>query len=73
MPNTFYKTSTKYSQMKSIMTVPKPLKNPSMLIPYKQYYIQTLYREGKLILEQNTGEIKPLFQTVINPQPQHTT
>jgi len=44
-----------------------------MLIPYEQYYIQTLYREGKLIPEQHSGEINPLFQTVINPQPPHTT
>jgi len=49
------------------------LSSPGMLIPYEQYYIQTLHREGKLIPEQNPGEINPLFQTVINPQPPHTT
>ena len=51
----------------------KPLNNPNLLISYEQYYIQTLYREGKLIPEQNPGETNPLFQTAINPQPQHTT
>jgi len=55
------------------MTLLKPLNNPNLLIPYKQYYVQTLYREGKLILEQSPGEINPLFQTFINPQPPHTT
>ena len=28
-----------YGQMNSIMTLLKPLKNPSLLIPYEQYYI----------------------------------
>ena len=51
----------------------RPLNNPNLLILYEQYYIQTLYREGKLILEQNPGETKPLFQTAINPQPPHTS
>jgi len=55
------------------MTLLKPANNPSLLIPYKQYYIQTLYREDKLILEQSPGEINPLFQMVINPQPPYST
>jgi len=55
------------------MTLLKPLNNPNLLIPYEQYYIQTLYREGKLIPEQSPEEINPLFQTVINPQPPHST
>ena len=59
--------------MNSIMTLLKPLNNPNLLIPYEQYYIQTLYWEGKLILEQYPGETNPLFQTAINPQPPHTT
>jgi hypothetical protein len=33
----------KYGQMNSIMTLLKPLNNPNLLIPYEQYYIQTLY------------------------------
>jgi len=67
---TFYKTSLNTARW---MTLLKPLNNPNMPIPYEQYYIQTLYREGKLIPEQSPGEINPLFQTVINPQPAHTT
>ena len=59
--------------MNSIMTLLKPLNNPNLLIPYEQYYIQTLYREDKLIPEQYPGETNPLFQIAINPQPPHTT
>jgi len=55
------------------MTLLKPLNNPNLLFPYEEYYIQSLYREGKLIPEQNPGEIKPIFKTVINPQPPHST
>ena len=62
-----------YCQMNSTMTLLKPLSNPSLLLPYEQYYIQSLQHEGKLISEQSPGEIKPLFQTVINPQPPHST
>jgi len=46
-----------YSQMNSIMTLLKHRNNPSLLIPYEQYYIQTLYWEGKLIPEQSPGGI----------------
>ena len=59
--------------MNSIMTLLKPFSSPSMLIPYKQYYIQTLHQEGKLIPEQYPGKPNLLFQMAINPQPPHTT
>jgi hypothetical protein len=62
-----------YGQMNSIMTLLKSLNNPNLLIPYEQYYIQTLYREDKLIPEQYPGKTNPLFQMGINPQPPHTT
>jgi len=42
--------------------------NLSLLIPYEQNYIQTLYLDGKHIPEQSPGEMDPLFQTVINPE-----
>ena len=61
-----------YGKMSSIMTLLKPLNSPSTLIPYEQYYIQTLHQECKLIPEQNPGELNPLFQAAINPQPPHT-
>jgi len=53
--------------MNSIMTLLKPLNNPNLLLPYEQYYIQSLHHEGKLIPEHSPGEINPLFQTAINP------
>jgi hypothetical protein len=55
------------------MTLLKPLNNPNLLLPYEEYYIQSLYHEGKLIPEQNPDETNPLLQTAINPQPQHPT
>ena len=57
--------------MNSTMTQLKPLNNPSLLLPYEQYYIQSLHQE-KLIPEQSPGETNPLFQTVTNPQPPHS-
>jgi hypothetical protein len=32
-----------------------------MLIPYEQLFIQTVYHNGNLITEQDTGEQNPLF------------
>ena len=61
----------KYGQMNCTMTLLKPLNNPRLLLPYEQYYIQSLHQEGKLILEQSPGETNPLFQMVINPQIPH--
>ena len=62
-----------YGPMNSTMTLLKPLNNPSLLLPYEQYYIQSLHQAGRLIPEQSTGETNPLFQTAINPQPPHPT
>jgi len=62
-----------YGQMGSTMTLLKPLNDPNVLLPYEQYYIQSLHQEGKLIPEQSPGETNPLFQTVIKPQPPHST
>jgi len=61
-----------YGQMDSTMTLLKPLNDPNVLLPYEQYYIQSLHPVGKLIPEQSPGETNPLFQTVINPQPPHS-
>jgi len=55
--------------MNSTVTLLKPMNNPSLLLPYEQYYIQSLHQEVKFIPEQSPGEINPLFQTVINPNP----
>jgi len=62
-----------YSQVNNIVALLKLLNIQNMLVPYEQYYIQTLCQEGKLIPKQYPGEVNPLFQMVINPQPPHTT
>jgi len=62
-----------YGQTNSTLTLLKPLNNPSLLLPYEQYYIQSLHQAGRLIPEQSPGETNPLFQMVINPQPPHPT
>jgi len=51
------------------MTLLKPLNNPSLLLPYEQYYIQSFHHEGKLIPEQSPGETNPQFQTALTPNP----
>ena len=53
--------------MNNLMTLLKPLNNPNMLTPYKQFYIQMLQREGKLIPEQGPGDPNPLFELAIHP------
>jgi len=56
-----------YGTMDNIMTLPKPLNNTAMLIPYEQLFIRSLHQERKLIAEQYPGEQTPLFQLVIDP------
>jgi len=55
------------SMMNNLMTLLKPLKNPNMLTPYEQFYLQALHQEGKLIPEQCEGDPNPLFQLAIHP------
>jgi len=57
--------------MNSTMALIKPLNDPNVLLPYEQYYIQSLHQAGKLIPEQSPGETNPLFQTVVNPHIPH--
>ena len=49
------------------MTIPKPIKDTTLLTPYEQYFIQTLHHEGQLIPEQFAGGKKPLLQFAIDP------
>jgi hypothetical protein len=53
--------------MDNTMTLLKPLNNTTMLIPYEQFFIQSLHQKGKLIAEQYPGEPNPLFQLVTDP------
>jgi len=53
------------------MTILKPLNDTTLLTPYVQYFIQTLYQKGQLIPEQPAGE-KPPSPACYWPHP-HTT
>jgi len=56
-----------YGPIDHLMTILKPLKDPTMLTPYEQYFINTLHQEGQLIPEQPTGKKIPLLQLAIDP------
>ena len=45
------------------------MSNPSLLLPYEQYYIQSLHQERKLIPEQSPGETKPCSKRSLAPNP----
>ena len=49
------------------MTILKPLNDTTLLTPYEQYFIQTLYEKGQLIHEQPPREKYPLIQLAIDP------
>jgi hypothetical protein len=40
-----------------------------MLIPYEQLFIQAYHQIGKLVPEQNSNEMDPLFQLIIDRMP----
>jgi len=42
-----------------------------MLIPYEQFFIQSLHQEGQLIPEQYPGEQKLLLQLAADPSYTH--
>ena len=48
------------------MTLLQPLSNTSLLTPYKQYYVHSLHKEGKLISEQSPGNPNPLLLLAID-------
>jgi hypothetical protein len=53
--------------MDKMMTLLKPLRDTSLLMPYEQYYIHSLHKEGKLIPEQCRGDPNPLLLLAIDP------
>jgi len=56
-----------YGPMNETMTLLKPLRDTSLLMPYEQYYIHSLHKEGKLIPEQCRGDPNPLLLSAIDP------
>jgi hypothetical protein len=53
--------------MDKTMTLLKPLRDTSLLMPYEQYYIHSLHKGGKLIPEQCWGDPNPLLLLAIDP------
>ena len=66
-----YRNRHEYRTLNNFMTLHKPLSNPKMLTPCEHLDIQTLHREGNLILEQCPGEPNPLFELDIHPEHTH--
>jgi hypothetical protein len=51
------------------MTLLKPIRDTTMLIPYEQLFIQAFHQNGKLVPEQQSNEPNPLFQLIIDRMP----
>jgi len=49
------------------MTLLKPVKSSTLLLPYELFFMQSLHKAGRLISEQNPGDPHPLLQLAINP------
>jgi hypothetical protein len=56
-----------YGTMDNTMTLLKPLNNTTMLIPYEQFFIQSLHKKRKLTAKQYLDKPNPLFQLVTDP------
>jgi hypothetical protein len=56
-----------YKPIDKKVTLLKPLSNTSLLMSYKQYYIHSLHKEGKLISEQSLGDPNPLLLLANDP------
>jgi hypothetical protein len=55
-----------YASIKYTMTWLKHIDKPSLLIPYKQLYIQSYDSNNKLIPEQHSSEQNPIYQPIYN-------
>jgi phosphoribulokinase len=56
----------KYGHIKDTMTLLNHTDKLTLLIPYKQLYIQTYHHHKKLIPEQHINEHKLMFQLIYN-------
>jgi hypothetical protein len=62
-----------YGTPTETMTLLKPIRYTTMLIPYEQLLIQAFNQNGNLVPEQQSNEPNPLFQLIIDrmsPPPQ---
>jgi len=60
-----------YGTLAETMALLKPLQQESMLLPSKQFHIQSLHQAGKLNLEQCLNDSNPFFQLAFS-HPHHT-
>ena len=51
-----------YGTITETMSLLKPIRKTSLLIPYEQLLIRTFHHKGTLVPEQSQGEHNPLFQ-----------
>jgi hypothetical protein len=56
-----------YRAIHKTMTLLKPLSNTSLITPYKQYYIHSLHKEGKLISKQSPVNPNSLLLQATDP------
>jgi len=55
-----------YETINTTMSLLKLTTKTSTLILYEQFYMQSHYYHKELILEQNTGEYKPMYQLIFD-------
>jgi hypothetical protein len=61
-----------YGTLAQTMPLLKPIQKESMLLPFEQFYIQSLHQTGKLIHEQCPNDPNPPFQLAFgHPPPTH--
>jgi hypothetical protein len=58
-----------YGTATETITILKPVKPDTMLIPYEQLFIQAYHQTGNIVPEQNGNETNPLFQLIIDRMP----
>jgi hypothetical protein len=58
-----------YGTPTETITLLKPVNHKTMLIPYEQLFIQAYHQTSNLVLEQNSNEMNPLFQLIIDRMP----
>jgi hypothetical protein len=61
-----------YGTPTETITLLKPVKPDTVLIPYEQLFIKAYRQTGNLVPEQNSNETNPLFQLIIDCMPPPT-
>jgi uncharacterized protein HemY len=60
-------TGHEYGSMADILSTLKPVSRATLLLPYKQLYIQSLHQHDKLIPEQHAPDPNPILQLAFDP------